>query len=259
MRLLVSVRDADEANVAVEAGADIVDAKEPALGVLGPVGAETLRAIARAVAGRRPISAALGDFHEDSSGAAIAEAARAAARSSVGIVKAGLNHASRDTLMTDCVFLVGVLQSAMAPGATCDVVLGTYADVPASGEGYLHSLIDAAVCAQTAGERCRIAGVLLDTLCKDGRALFDIMPVERIALWVESAHDAELFVALAGSLRADHVEMARDTGADIMGVRTAACDGGRTGRVSASRVRRLVRAIHVGALQGTVANRTEIG
>ena len=37
MRLLVSVRSAEEAAAAVMGGADIVDAKEPALGSLGPV------------------------------------------------------------------------------------------------------------------------------------------------------------------------------------------------------------------------------
>ena len=35
MRLLVSVTDADEARVAVEAGVDIVDVKNPAEGSLG--------------------------------------------------------------------------------------------------------------------------------------------------------------------------------------------------------------------------------
>ncbi|HEX2310549.1 MAG TPA: (5-formylfuran-3-yl)methyl phosphate synthase, partial [Vicinamibacterales bacterium] len=57
--------------------------------------------------------------------------------------------------------------------------------------------------------------------------------------WVERAHDAGLLVALAGKLAADDLAYVRDAGADIAGVRGAACDGGRTGRVSAERVRRL--------------------
>ena len=34
-RILVSVRDADEADIAVRAGADLVDAKDPKRGALG--------------------------------------------------------------------------------------------------------------------------------------------------------------------------------------------------------------------------------
>ena len=42
MRLLVSVRSADEVAAAMAGGADIIDAKEPARGSLGAVDAATL-------------------------------------------------------------------------------------------------------------------------------------------------------------------------------------------------------------------------
>jgi uncharacterized protein (UPF0264 family) len=45
-----------------------------------------------------------------------------------------------------------------------------------------------------------------------------------------------LLVALAGKLTADDLAFVRDAGADIAGVRGAACDGGRTGRVSSDKV-----------------------
>ena len=41
---------------------------------------------------------------------------------------------------------------------------------------------------------------------------------------------------LAGKLAADDLPFVRDTGADVAGVRGAACEGGRTGRVSADKV-----------------------
>ncbi|RZK86999.1 MAG: hypothetical protein EOO66_20930, partial [Methylobacterium sp.] len=43
-RLLVSVRDADEAVMATRAGADLVDAKDPVRGALGALPVETIRA-----------------------------------------------------------------------------------------------------------------------------------------------------------------------------------------------------------------------
>ena len=61
MRLLVSVADAEDARAAVEGGADIVDAKDPAQGALGSVAPATLEAIVHAVDGARPVSAAVGD------------------------------------------------------------------------------------------------------------------------------------------------------------------------------------------------------
>lgn len=250
MRLLVSVRDADEANLAVEAGADVIDAKDPAQGVLGPVGAATLCAIGVAVAQRRPLSAALGDFREGSSSLSITRAAHAAAGARARFVKVGIDCARLDMLPKDCVHFLEALQCQMTAGTPCDVVLGVFADAAPHCDSALQWVIDVAIRTRPLGERCRIAGVLLDTLSKNGRALFDIMPVDRVARWVTSAHEAELFVALAGSLAADHVGMARDTGADIMGVRAAACNGGRGGHISADRVRQLACAIHENGTEG---------
>jgi (5-formylfuran-3-yl)methyl phosphate synthase len=61
MRLLVSVRSASEARVAAENGADIVDAKEPAAGPLGPVAPDVLAGILLALPGDMPLGIALGD------------------------------------------------------------------------------------------------------------------------------------------------------------------------------------------------------
>ena len=62
MQLLVSVRSEAEVAAALAGGADLIDAKEPALGSLGPVGGAKLLAIAARVPETVPLSAALGDF-----------------------------------------------------------------------------------------------------------------------------------------------------------------------------------------------------
>src|SRR5438132_1455808 len=51
-----------------------------------------------------------------------------------------------------------------------------------------------------------------------------------------AAHGAGLFACLAGSLRGADFATACALGADVVGVRGAACVGGRTGRVSRARV-----------------------
>src|SRR5438270_381820 len=61
MQLLISVAGPADARAALLGGADVIDAKDPRHGALGPVSPHRLAAI-RAVVGRaRPLSAALGD------------------------------------------------------------------------------------------------------------------------------------------------------------------------------------------------------
>src|SRR5437763_16427094 len=61
MQLLISVAGPAEARAALRGGADVIDAKDPRRGALGPVPPHRLAAVRAAVAGARPISAALGD------------------------------------------------------------------------------------------------------------------------------------------------------------------------------------------------------
>ncbi len=238
MLLLVSVRSADEAAVAVDAGADIVDAKDPAQGALGPVSADALAAIARTVAGRRPVSAALGDLGTGHPSIGIQTAARAAARAGIAIAKVGVDPRTtprEDLTVADCVlaFELCGLTDTVCP---FDVVLGLYADLLAAARCPPDLVVDTAA-------RLGAAGLLLDTARKDGRSLFDVMAPSRVAPWVTAAHAAGLFVTLAGSLGVDDVSAARDCGADIMGVRGAVCSGGRCGSIAFERVQALVIAV----------------
>jgi (5-formylfuran-3-yl)methyl phosphate synthase len=193
MKLLVSVADAADATAAMEGGADIIDAKDPSRGPLGPVTPEALAAIIASVGGRRPVSAALDEYSDGVPLLAFAKLAR----------------------------------PRSVPG--CAIVLAAFAD------RCWEQVIDVAT-------RNGAHGVLLDTSDKNGPGLFDLVSEDAVRQWVERAHDAGLTVALAGKLTADDLPKAAALGADIAGVRGAACDGGRGGRVSAERVRALALA-----------------
>jgi len=83
---------------------------------------------------------------------------------------------------------------------------------------------------------------LLDTAIKDGRGLLEWLSPDALTRLVADAHAAGLEVALAGALRAEELPVIRDTGADVAGVRSAAChEGRRAGRLDAERVRALRR------------------
>jgi uncharacterized protein (UPF0264 family) len=233
MRLLVSVRDASEAAVAAAAGADVIDAKDPARGALGAVSAAALDGIVQAAMPTQMVSAALGDLGVDSCGAVAA--AHAARRAGVGIAKVGISCENVGRTVPDCVSIVEILSGEPRNGRHCALVLAGYADT-FGGPRSRYAVVDAATA-------CLAAGVLLDTFDKAGRSLFDLLTPDEVAAWVAAAHSAGLFVAVAGSLGERHVSMARDSGADLLGVRGAACAGGRGGTVAFDRVRAMVAAV----------------
>lgn len=63
MQLLISVRNADEAALALAAGADIIDLKDPDSGALGALNAEDTQQVLQMVSGRVPVSATVGEDH----------------------------------------------------------------------------------------------------------------------------------------------------------------------------------------------------
>lgn len=232
MRLLISVASAGEARAALAGGADIVDAKDPMAGSLGAVGRDTLRAIVAAVEGACPVSAALGDVRD---AAAAERAARHAAAERVAYVKLGFAGADDDVQVQR--ILTAAVRGAEMVSASAGVVAVAYADWQ---RGELRGiapgrLIDVA-------ERSGAMGILLDTADKTSGSLFEVMSPDEVDMWVRAAHDAALTVALAGKLTGADLPLARSFGADIVGIRGAACDGGRDGCISTTRVAALVQS-----------------
>ena len=86
--MLASVTDASEAEIAVNAGADLIDCKDPRGGALGALPVSMIDAIRRQVAGRRPVSATVGDL--PATAAALVPAVRRIAATGVDFVKLGL-------------------------------------------------------------------------------------------------------------------------------------------------------------------------
>ncbi len=245
MYLLVSVRDAAEALAAVAGGADIVDAKEPNAGALGAVGLDRFRRIVEAVNGRCPVTAALGDATDEE---AVARDAVAYMRAGAGLVKIGF-AGTRDARHVERLVAAAVRgasaferhrpadvitsgENARSAGDPPGVIAVAYADAHAVAAIAPDALIESASCA---GAR----GVLLDTACKSGPGVCELMATPELAAWIDRARSADLLVAVAGKLTADQLLVVRDAGADIAGVRGAACENGRTGSVTAALVRRL--------------------
>ncbi len=221
MRLLVSVATIEDAAAAVAGGADIIDAKDPSTGALGAVSLVMFDQIRATVAGLRPVSAALGDATDETAVERIVRDYAVAGASFVKIGFAGVSSRSR----------AGLLITAAMYGAAdhSGVVAVAYADADRAASLDPRVIVDAAA-------QAGAAGVLLDTADKHGPGLRALMTPAAVATWVAVAHDAGLRVALAGQLTLDDLGYVKNAGADIAGVRGAACEGGRRGRVAAARV-----------------------
>ena len=222
MRLLVSVANAADASAALAGGADLIDAKDPSDGALGAVSVETLRAIHAAVAGKRPLTAALGDAENE---ADIERAARAFAHAGVSLVKIGFGRISTVRRIE------GLVAAAVRGASDAGVVAVVYAD---SRSGLIRPSDVIHVAAQ-GGAR----GILLDTMDKHAPGLLQLMAEAALERWIARVHGAGLFAAVAGKLTAEDLPVVRDAGADVAGVRGAASEGGREGRVVEGLVRRL--------------------
>jgi uncharacterized protein (UPF0264 family) len=227
VQLLVSVRDSMEAQAALLGGADLIDAKDPAAGPLGAVSTDALRAIRWTVGAWKAVSAALGDAAVESE---VEELAFEAARCAPAYVKlgfAGVSDATRVRVLLDA-----AMRGAHAGNARTGVIAVGYADADRAGSISPLALIPIA---RDAGA----VGVLVDTARKEGGALLSRMTTDALQAWIETAHDAGLLAAVAGRLSCADLPVVRELGADVAGVRGAACEGGRAGRVSASLVREL--------------------
>jgi uncharacterized protein (UPF0264 family) len=228
VKLLVSVADAHEARVAVQGAVDIVDVKDPAEGSLGAPTPSVIASVRNTVPWERPVSAALGDLPNLPGTAALA--ALGAARSGAAYVKVGLSGTST---VVEAVAVLRAVREAVDGDAT--VIAAGYADAKRVPSRPLPP--EAVV---SAARRAGVGGCLLDTAIKDGRGLFEWLTRDALAALVSEGHDARLEMALAGALRAEDLTAVRATGADIAGVRAAACrDGRRTAPLDGERIGRL--------------------
>jgi (5-formylfuran-3-yl)methyl phosphate synthase len=230
VRLLVSVVDEAEAALAVAGGVDVVDVKNPAEGSLGAPAPAVVARVRDVLPAGLPLSVAIGDLPALPGTAALA--ALGAARSGAAYVKVGLWGAST---VDDAVAVLRAAREAVDGEAA--VVAVTYAD----GERLPSRPLPARELVRAA-RLAGVSGCLVDTSVKDGRGLLQWLDAGALASIVADAHGAGLEIALAGELRAEDLPAIRATGADVAGVRSAACvDGRRTAPLDPERIARLTR------------------
>lgn len=216
-KLLVSVRSAAEARAAIAGGADWIDIKEPNRGSLGAADQATIADVLREVAGRRPVSAAAGEWNAtgDIDWREFPELAR---------IKLGLAGGADEPDVWRQVesFAERLPRREM-------LVLTAYADFPAA-----RAPCPADVLEQS--ERLGLEMLLVDSFDKSAGTLFDALDGDELQELIELAREVGMGVVLAGSLSGEALTAACELGPVMVGVRGAACRGGRNGEIDGALV-----------------------
>jgi uncharacterized protein (UPF0264 family) len=95
------------------------------------------------------------------------------------------------------------------------------------------------------GREAKADVAMIDTAVKDGKNLFAFLTTDQLIRFVNAAHAYGLKAALAGSLRKEDLPAVYALGADIVGLRGAACTNGDrvNGRITRKTVRALVETM----------------
>jgi len=245
-RLLVSVRNAEEALLAIRGGAHIVDVKEPVNGSLGRASLENLAAVAKCLtvsiadSGRAgdepvPLSIALGEVEEWSSSSpyfgqggshqSIAGAhgtsdslCEAISQLQPRYLKLGLSNVSGTTSPA------GSWRNAWID-ARCrfegdhEWVAVAYGDHDRASAPAPDEVLDAAL-----ETNCSV--LLIDTFVKDGTSLLDWLDVEQLAALRRKTAAQGLQLALAGKVTLAQLPTLMPLQPDIIAVRGAVCESG---------------------------------
>jgi uncharacterized protein (UPF0264 family) len=202
--LLASVATPEEAALALDLGADILDLKRPSAGALGAWPVREVRAAVARFGGAVPLSATIGDLPIDP--AVLAPAAAATAATGVAYVKVGV-FAGGDpagcvaalTPLCSRARLVAVLMADQRPDLALVPLL--------AGAGF--------------------AGAMLDTADKSAGGLRRHLAADDLARFVAAARLHGLLCGLAGSLGLADIAPLAALGPDYLGFRGALCGGRR--------------------------------
>lgn len=224
-RLLLSVRDAEEARIALSAGVPLIDIKEPTRGSLGPADSTVVEEVLQTVAGRSPVSMALGELRDWN------RWGQTPLPAGIGYAKLGLaGCAGLRRWPEDWRWALATLASGVASVA---VVYADWlgADAPRPWEILRHAV----------SVGCRV--LLVDTFDKTAGSLLDYWPLEDLAVFTTSVRQSGLMTVLAGSLSAQGISRVLCLEPDYVAVRGAACQGGRSARLDPERIRQLLQLI----------------
>jgi len=230
LKLLISPKNVNEALEAIAGGADIIDVKNPREGALGANFPWIIRQIRELTPKNVQVSCALGDAPNLPGSFSLA--ALGAATLGVDYVKVGLRGVNT---ADDAVYLLrNVSKAAKDWNPRVKVAAAGYADARRIGA------LDPMEIPEIARE-AQVDVAMMDTAIKDGKSLFEFLTPQQLRRFADYSHSLGLTVAFAGSLRKEDLVVIYAAGADIAGLRGAACT--KSDRVKGEMKRELVQEL----------------
>jgi uncharacterized protein (UPF0264 family) len=226
--LLISVRGAAEAQLALAGGADIVDIKEPALGSLGRADAATVGDVRTLVQGRVPTSVALGELSE-------ALARDFAYVAGCAYAKLGLAGCGPWPDWPER----WAEQIRRLPPSVASVAV-VYADWRAAAAPPPDAVL-------ARGGELKCSAVLVDTYDKSHGDLLTYFDRDALRAFLAAARQQRMLTVLGGSLGLASLAQVLPFTPDYIAVRGSACIGSRNGSLDSARVRDLADRVHGGA------------
>ena len=225
--LLVSVRNAGEAQVALVGGADIVDVKEPRSGSLGAAPVATWQEVAEVVSTQALLSIALGELTDFDP--------------VLGNGLPGNTHFAK-------IGLAGCADRSDWPVRWQEAWESLPRDVQRVAVCYVDHQQARSPGWELILQRAPAAGckcLLLDTFDKSAGDLFTHWSVAHLRHVVARATDLGLLVVAAGSIGEADLERLEEAGVGYLAVRGAVCRPDRSGHLQEGLVRRLRAACGV--------------
>ncbi|MCC7086349.1 MAG: hypothetical protein IT427_15210 [Pirellulales bacterium] len=219
-KLLVSVRDSTEARIALEAGVDLIDIKEPGRGSLGKADGEIIDDIINTIQLRCPLSVALGELldYDDE------KLARLSLSPAIGFAKIGLAHCRRQAAWQQ---RWAAAWEHLPP--TVGRVAVIYADWQAAGAPPPPDVLHHAV-------RLKCRAILIDTYDKSLPGLYELWTAAEIGEITAAARQHGMLSVLAGRITADRAAELLHHHPDYLAVRGAVCHPDRRGKIEGAKI-----------------------
>lgn len=209
-QFLVSVTSVEEASIAIECGADIIDLKDPQQGALGALPLDIVQRVVAFVDGlgndgKKTISATVGDLPMIPN--LLFDRVLALSKTEVDIIKIGFFQDDVDFSHYQACL------DALKPLADAGVVLIAVLFAELSYPEWLMQSIS----------RAGFYGVMFDTIVKNGKTFLDYFSIEEVKNIAKKAQAEELLFGLAGSLNLKHIPMIKMIAPDYAGFRGGLC------------------------------------
>jgi (5-formylfuran-3-yl)methyl phosphate synthase len=201
MQLLISVKNSEEALLALHAGADVIDLKDPSEGALGALDLEITAQILQLIDGRATLSATVGERHV--SQLELLNEIEARASIGVDIVKIAV-----DKLFYEVDFFENVSELA---NRKVKLVALFFAE----------ESIDMEMLSKL--KKAGFYGAMLDTKEKH-HALPEILSEDFLKSFIGLCDENQLFCGVAGSLKTQHIDYFKRLEPAYIGFRGGVCE-----------------------------------